>query len=92
VYGVWTARVNVYLPDALAEQARDAGLNVSSITREALQRELAGRRTTAWLDAVRNLPRTGVTHDEALAALDEIRAEAGDEWPHPAPRSAGRPV
>ena len=84
--------MNVYLPDELAEQARDAGLNVSSITREALQRELAGRRTTAWLDAVRSLPRTGVTHDEALAALDEIRAEAGDEWPHPAPRSAGRPV
>lgn len=86
------ARVNVYLPDELAEQAREAGLNVSNITREALQRELAGRRTTAWLDAVRKLPRTGVTHDEAVAALDEVRSEAGDEWPRPAARSSGRPA
>ncbi|HUZ09025.1 MAG TPA: type II toxin-antitoxin system CcdA family antitoxin [Acidimicrobiales bacterium] len=84
------ARVNVYLPDDLAEEAREAGLNVSSIAQDALRRELAGRRTTAWLDTVRKLPRTGVTHDEVIAALGEVRAEAGDEWPARAAKPKGR--
>ena len=75
------ARVNVYLPEDLAEQVRSAGLNVSGITQDALRRELASRRTTAWLERVRTLPRTGVSHEEAIAALDEVRAEAGDTWP-----------
>lgn len=77
------ARVNVYLPDELAEEARAAGLNVSNITQEALRRELTGRRTSAWLGKVSRLPRSGVTHDEVLHALDDARAEAGDDWPGP---------
>lgn len=86
------ARVNVYVPDDLAEQAREAGLNVSSVTQDALRRELAGSRTTAWLDAVRRLPRTGVSHEEVVAALDQVRAEAGDEWPRPPAGPTGRSV
>jgi post-segregation antitoxin (ccd killing protein) len=75
--------MNIYLPDDLAEETREVGLNVSSITQEALRRELAGRRTTAWLETIRKLPNTDVTHDEVIAALDAVRAEAGDEWPVP---------
>jgi post-segregation antitoxin (ccd killing protein) len=60
------ARVNVYLPDALARQAREAGLNVSSLTRDAVERALAGRRGDAWLDAIARLDPAGVTHSEAL--------------------------
>ncbi|MGH9280005.1 MAG: type II toxin-antitoxin system CcdA family antitoxin [Acidimicrobiales bacterium] len=71
------ARVNVYLPDDLAEQAREAGLNVSSITQEALRRELAGRKTDEWLEQINKLPPTGVAHDEALAALHAAREEMG---------------
>lgn len=62
---------------------RSAGLNVSSVTQDALRRALASRRTTAWLERVRTLPRTGVSHEEAIAALDEVRAEPGDTWPEP---------
>lgn len=75
------ARVNVYLPDDLAARAKRAGLNVSKITQDALLRELEARRTSTWMETVRTLPSTGVTHDEVVAALDEVRAEAGDEWP-----------
>lgn len=78
------ARVNVYLPDDLANEAREAGLNVSSVLQDALRRELAGRQTSAWLEQVAMLPATGVDHDEALAALDAVRAETGDAWPAPA--------
>jgi post-segregation antitoxin (ccd killing protein) len=74
------ARVNVYLPDDLAEGARAAGLNVSNIAREALRRELAGRQTSAWLDLVRRLPATGVSHETALAAIDAERDEVGDRF------------
>lgn len=34
------ARVNVYLPDELAAQVREADVNVSALTQEALQTEL----------------------------------------------------
>jgi len=71
------ARVNVYLPDDLAEEARTAGLNVSRLSQEALRRELARRRTDAWLDRIMALPPTGVTHEEAQAALDAARDELG---------------
>lgn len=79
------ARVNVYLPDDLAEEARAAGLNVSSITQEALRERLAVRSTTAWLDRLAALPPTDVTHEQVIAALDEVRAESGDDWPGGAP-------
>jgi post-segregation antitoxin (ccd killing protein) len=75
------ARVNVYLPDDLAEDARAAGLNVSAITQDALRSELASAQTTAWLKRVRRHRSPKVTHDHVLAALDAVRAEAEDEWP-----------
>lgn len=86
------ARVNVYLPDDLAEEVRHAAVNVSGITQAALREELDARRTTAWLDRVGKLVPTDVAHAEVVDALDEVRAEAGDEWPARATRrSATRP-
>ncbi len=75
VYPMRMARVNIYLPDELADKVRDSGLNVSAIAREALQVALAARHTDAWLAATSRLPSTGVTHAQALAALKEARAE-----------------
>jgi len=70
------ARVNVYLPDELAEQARAADLNVSGLTQAAIQRELDRQSLNAWLDEVAALPPTGIS-DEAVveavrAAKDEL--------------------
>ena len=36
------ARVNVYLPDDLAEAAKKSGLNVSALTQEAIRNEIEG--------------------------------------------------
>jgi post-segregation antitoxin (ccd killing protein) len=77
VHTVCMARVNVYLPDDLAEEVRAAGINVSSIAQEALRHELAGRTTSSWLAEVRGLSRARVGHDEALAALHAVRDEMG---------------
>jgi post-segregation antitoxin (ccd killing protein) len=74
------ARVNVYLPDDLAEDARAAGLNVSSIAQEPLRRELAQRRTSTWLERVRELPPTGVAHEQTLEAIDAARDDIGDRF------------
>ncbi len=71
------ARVNVYLPDELADEARAAGINVSSLTQDALRRELGARRSTTWLEQVGRLPATQVTHDEVLEALDAAVDEMG---------------
>ncbi len=67
-------RVNVYLPDDLAAAARAAGLNLSSLTQDAIRRELAARTTDAWLATLDPAP-SQVSHDEALAAVDAAREE-----------------
>jgi post-segregation antitoxin (ccd killing protein) len=68
------SRVNVYRPDELAAAARAARLNLSSLTQEAIRRELAGRTTDAWLASLEPAP-SQVSHDDALAALDASRDE-----------------
>jgi post-segregation antitoxin (ccd killing protein) len=73
------ARVNVYLPDDLADQARAAELNVSAITQEALRAELARHETDRWLERVRELPRHDIDHADVIEALDAAREELGGE-------------
>lgn len=70
------ARLNVYVPDALADQARAAGLNVSALTQAAITRELSRYATEAWLASLPR-PQQRVAHDTALAALEEARNELG---------------
>lgn len=72
------ARLNVYVPDELAERARGAGLNVSAVTQAALAAELERHSLGEWLAA---LPTPGrvVSHQSALAALDEARADLGQD-------------
>lgn len=67
-------RVNIYLPDDLAAAVRAAGLNLSSLTQDAIRRHLAGRTTDAWLKTLEPTA-AQVTHDDALAALDAAREE-----------------
>ncbi len=75
------ARVNVYLPDSLAVAVREAGLNVSGITQDALAAALADRETDRWLDDVARLRPTAATHAQVLdavaAARDELEASIG---------------
>jgi post-segregation antitoxin (ccd killing protein) len=70
------ARLNVYVPDDLAERARARGLNVSALTQAAISAELENSATNTWLDGleVRN---TGARHDDVLDALDAARDEFG---------------
>lgn len=69
------ARLNVYLPDELAAEAREAGLNLSAVTQEAVRRSLGARSTDAWLATLRPASPHRVTHDTALDALDAVREE-----------------
>lgn len=71
------ARVNVYLPDELAARARDAGLNVSGVTQEALEDALALKDTDRWLHRLEHLPRAPIAHDRVIEALDDARDELG---------------
>lgn len=73
------ARLNVWVPDELAEQARSAGLNVSALTQRALAAELASRATDEWLSGLPTQRREGISHEAAMRALDEARDEfSGD--------------
>lgn len=69
------ARVNVYLPDDLADRARSAGLNVSAVARSALEAQLSADATTEWLERVAALPATAIEHRDVLAAIDAARDE-----------------
>ena len=75
------ARVNIYLPDELAEEARAAGLNVSAVAQAALRDELKGSQLDAWLARVRRHRGGGMSHDDVIAALDAVRADYDDDWP-----------
>jgi post-segregation antitoxin (ccd killing protein) len=70
------ARVNVYVPDGLAEAAKKAGLNVSALTQEAISAALSAQSTDAWLTSLARRPRRKVTHQAVLNALDQSRDEA----------------
>ena len=69
------ARVNVYLPEELAEQAKAAGLNVSAIAQEALRSALRVQQVNDWLGS---LELTG-TGQISRAAIDEAIQGAKDE-------------
>ena len=71
------ARVNVYLPDDLAERARAAGLNISGVTQDAIRSALAGSDTDLWLQRLERLPRTEVEHARVIVALDDARDDFG---------------
>jgi post-segregation antitoxin (ccd killing protein) len=71
------ARVNVYLPDELAERARAAGLSISAVTQDALRTALAASDTDRWLDRLERLPRHDVPHEVVIRTLDDARDEFG---------------
>lgn len=71
------ARVNIYLPDELAQEARDAHLNISGLTQDAVRRALDRAAVGAWIDATIALPPVQVDQERLLAALDAARDEFG---------------
>ena len=75
VYDVCMARLNVYVPDELAEAARAAELNVSAITQDALRTALDANSVGVWLDSLDSLDPACVTHAAAERALAEARDE-----------------
>jgi post-segregation antitoxin (ccd killing protein) len=77
VYNVRMARINVYVPDELADQARAAGLNISGMTQEALRGALAPGATDRWLERLEALPRADIPHDHVIGALDAAREDFG---------------
>jgi len=77
VYIVCMARVNVYLPDDLADRARAAGVNVSGVAQDAIRGALASLETDSWLERLQRLPNADLTHDAVISALDEARDELG---------------
>jgi post-segregation antitoxin (ccd killing protein) len=74
------ARLNVYLPDELAERARAAKLNLSALTQAAVEAELSRGAGLEWLSQVAALPATGIAHRDVVEAVAAARAElAGEE-------------
>lgn len=69
------ARLNVYLPDELAAQAKEAGVNLSAVTQEAVRQTLAARSTDSWLSTLEAASSDPVSHSRALDALDAARDE-----------------
>ena len=71
------ARVNVYLPDELADRARAAGVNVSGVAQDAIRGALASIETDVWLERLRRLQKADLSHEAVITALDQARDEFG---------------
>ncbi|RJQ84073.1 type II toxin-antitoxin system CcdA family antitoxin [Amycolatopsis panacis] len=71
------SRIEVYLPNELAERVRVAGLDVSAIVQHALFEALQRQATDAWLDAL-PAPRRKISHEAVMDAMDAARAELGE--------------
>ena len=73
------ARVNVYLPDDLAAEAKEAGLNVSNLTQKALRSTLAGIRVDEWLDGLAAMRPLRISRravgSAVAAAKDEVEGD-----------------
>lgn len=74
---VCMARMNVYVPDDLAERARSHGLNISALAQAAIRAALERSATDQWLEEIAGTP-TAVRHDDVLAAIDAARDELGE--------------
>lgn len=77
MYDVCMARLNVYVPDELAARSREAGLNVSALTQQALLAALAGGQTDTWLSSLPRRRTAPVSLEAVLEALDEARDDFG---------------
>lgn len=71
------ARVNVYLPEDLAERAKVAGVSISAVTQDGLRSALTAIDTNEWLDRLDRRAGAEVEHERVLAALDDAREELG---------------
>ena len=71
------ARVNVYLPDDLAAEARAAGLNVSNLTQEALRSALAASQVDDWLDDIAAMRPLGISHRSVVEAVASAKDDLG---------------
>lgn len=69
------SRVNVYIPDDLAEEAKKAGLNISSLTQEAIRSSLAAQTLKRWQQQVSELPSPGVSHAKVTDAVKSAKDE-----------------
>ena len=78
VYNMRMVRVNVYLPDELAVEAKAAGLNVSSIAQKALRSALAGGRVDEWLDDIGSMRPLGINHRVVASAVTAAKDELED--------------
>lgn len=69
------ARVNVYIPDELADEARQADLNVSGLTQAAIREALGAKRVDQWLDKIALRKATGVSGHTVAAAVGAAKDE-----------------
>jgi post-segregation antitoxin (ccd killing protein) len=77
VYIPCVARVNIYLPDDLAAEARAEGLNVSGVCREAIEASLRMLRQKAWLAALQDHEPIEIPLEEIQAAVHGAQADLG---------------
>ena len=69
------SRVNVYLPDDLAEEAKKADLKISSLTQEAIRSALAAQTLTRWQQQLSEVDSPGVSHAEVIVAVNAAKDE-----------------
>lgn len=68
---------NVYLPDDLAGEAKKAGLNISSLTQDAIRSALSAQKLTLWQQQVSELGPPGISHESVIEAVSRPKGNSG---------------
>jgi post-segregation antitoxin (ccd killing protein) len=68
------ARLNIYMPDELAKQAKEAGLHVSAMAQDAIRKALGDNSTDVWLASLQPVA-PATSHDLVIEAVDAVRDE-----------------
>jgi post-segregation antitoxin (ccd killing protein) len=75
VYIVCMARLNVYLPDELAEVIRPLDWNLSNLLQRAVRERLDRDGLATWLSELEASSRGAAVHAQTLAALEPPELE-----------------
>jgi post-segregation antitoxin (ccd killing protein) len=78
VYTVCIARLNVYLPDQLAEAIRPLEWNLSHLLQSAVRERLDNLRLDTWLKELKPDSRGAAVHGRTLAALEPADLEGSN--------------
>jgi len=76
-YAAGMPEVSVYLPDDLYRRARESGISLSAVMKEAVERALSASDVAAWIARERARPTRARREADVASLMEEVHTEFG---------------